>query len=253
MTPRKNPLVISYNLSLDIGNTRVKAGLFIGREFNRKIEFDIIEGRESFYAWVEGIAISNVICSSVNKEIDLRSVLAFNYVSWMDLDKDTLLHFKNSYTSPETLGKDRLAAIAGAKALFPDKNVLVFDAGTCLTADFMDHTGNYLGGSISPGLKMRFKALHTFTARLPLLDPQLEFELIGTDTRTSILTGAIMGMKLEIEGFINEYRQIYPELVVILTGGDHIFFDKNLKNDIFVAPNLVLQGLNEILYHNHAF
>jgi type III pantothenate kinase len=166
------------------------------------------------------------------------------------LDHQTPLPLTNNYRTPETLGKDRLACAAGAAFLFPKKDVLVIDAGTCIKYEFVSHRGIYEGGAISPGLEMRFNALHTFTDKLPLLHPATEAPLIGNDTRDAILSGIMKGTLLEIRGFIKEYEILFPELQLIITGGDASFFDKQLKNSIFADPFLVLRGLNFILRHN---
>jgi len=166
------------------------------------------------------------------------------------LDEKTPVPFKSKYQTPSTLGNDRKANIAGAMKLFPGKDVLVIDVGTCLKTDFINEAGEYLGGSISPGLEMRFKSLKHFTARLPLVTYESFDELTGNSTKNSILSGVINGMMMEIEGFIEKYDLKYSNLSVILTGGDTYVFDKNLKISIFVAPYLSLSGLNEILIYN---
>src|SRR5690606_6792967 len=150
----------------------------------------------------------------------------------------------NCYDTPDTLGKDRLAgAVAGAH-LYPGKNVLIIDAGTAITYDMVHSMNQYVGGSISPGINMRFKALHTFTKRLPLYEPTMYDKLTGTDTYQSIMSGVMVGARAEMDGIINEYEQKYQSLITILTGGDAIYFDKKLKSNIFATSNLVLSGLN---------
>ncbi len=145
---------------------------------------------------------------------------------------------------------DRLAGVCGAIELFKETDTLVIDAGTCITYDFVDKQKNYFGGSISPGLKMRFKAVHTFTAKLPLVDSANAVGLIGDSTESSIQSGVINGMIAEIEGIIMRYQDKYPGLRVILCGGDTAFFENKLKASIFAAPDLVLIGLNSILIYN---
>jgi type III pantothenate kinase len=156
----------------------------------------------------------------------------------------------NKYNTPETLGKDRLAGVVGAMQLMPASDILVIDAGTALTYDIVTSSGEYLGGAISPGITMRYKALHTFTNRLPLLDYNDDAQLIGYDTSSCIHSGVLNGAAAEMEGIIQQYRQIYPGLRIILTGGDQNYFDKRLKIKTFAAPNLVLEGLNLILDFN---
>lgn len=168
----------------------------------------------------------------------------------MELTPATPLPIINLYRSPETLGSDRIANACGAATLFPAQNVLVVDAGTCLKFDVVTAQGEYPGGSISPGLKMRFEALHRGTGRLPLLRPAESAPLTGYDTVTSMQAGILNGMCAEMEGIIADYRQRYPGIKVLLTGGDAPFFLNHLKTSIFAAPSITLQGLNAILLHN---
>ena len=155
--------------------------------------------------------------------------------------------------SPQTLGKDRIAAVIGAQSLLPAKNLLVIDAGSCITYDFLTGDRHYLGGAISPGVQMRLRSMNNYTNKLPLLSwegverPQS----IGRTTITSMLSGVINGIIGEMKSFIFEYEQQYERLKIVLTGGDSIFFEKELKNGIFADPNLVLKGLNEILIYNN--
>ena len=153
----------------------------------------------------------------------------------------------------ETLGVDRIAAVCGAFALFPEKNCLVIDAGSCITYDVLDQKGNYCGGSISPGLEMRLKAMHTFTARLPLVKVNQQVNLIGNSTESCLQSGALYGVLAEIEGIVEKYNQNYAELRVIMCGGDASLFENQLKPTIFVAPDLVLKGLNRILLQNASY
>lgn len=157
----------------------------------------------------------------------------------------------NLYQSANTLGSDRLAAAVGGASLFPGKNVIVIDAGTCVKYNFVNSNNEFIGGAISPGLKMRFKALNTFTSKLPLLDVNEKFDtLIGTTTAESILSGVEMGVIAEVEGLIDSYKQLFPDINVVLTGGDANFFEKRLKRRIFADSFLILKGLNCILDHN---
>jgi type III pantothenate kinase len=168
----------------------------------------------------------------------------------IDLSHSTPLPFKNLYRTPENLGKDRIAAAAGAFAAFPDTHTLIIDMGTAITFDILTSAGNYLGGNISPGLAMRFRALHAFTSRLPQLEKDEFSDDPGTDTRSAIISGVQKGILYEIQGYIEHFSKLYPGLKVILTGGDGDFFAKPLKSPIFVIPNLVLCGLNFILDFN---
>jgi type III pantothenate kinase len=156
----------------------------------------------------------------------------------------------NKYDSPETLGKDRLAAAVAGNHLFPNQNVLVIDAGTCIKYDFINAQAEYLGGAISPGLQMRFNALHIFTEKLPLIELTVFKTLIGKNTTDSLLSGVINGTLSEIDGIIDQYREIYPEIQIVLSGGDAEYLVGKLKKGIFAVSNIVLQGLKIILDYN---
>ena len=166
------------------------------------------------------------------------------------LSEKTPLPIINSYKTPLTLGKDRLAAVVGASVLYPGKDVLVFDAGTCLTIDFINSDKEYVGGRISPGIEMRYNALHTFTDKLPLIKSEKNTLVIGNDTKTSIISGVQQGILAEVKTIISEYKIQNTDTVFVFTGGDSFYFEKELKNSIFANPNLVLIGLNEILDYN---
>jgi type III pantothenate kinase len=166
------------------------------------------------------------------------------------LSEKTPLPIINSYKTPLTLGKDRLAAVAGASVLYPEKDILVFDAGTCLTIDFINSDKEYIGGRISPGIEMRYNALHTFTDKLPLIKSKKNTLVIGNDTKTSIICGVQQGILAEVKAIISDYKSQNTDTVFVFTGGDSFYFEKELKNSIFANPNLVLIGLNEILDYN---
>ena len=158
--------------------------------------------------------------------------------------------FSIEYKTPETLGIARLAAVAGATALFPSENLLIIDAGTAITYEIITESNIYLGGNISPGMQMRFKALNQYTSRLPLCDPQVTDNWIGKITQEAIVNGVIQGIVNEMEGYDSLMKKEFSKYKVIITGGDADFFAKKLKNPIFVNLNLVLNGLNRILEHN---
>ena len=160
------------------------------------------------------------------------------------------LPIQNLYSTPETLGVDRIAAVCGAQTTFPNEKCLVIDMGSCITYDYLNEKGEYHGGSISPGLNMRFKAVHTFTAKLPLVKPLADPALIGTTTASNIQSGVINGLTEEIKGIISLYQHKFGNIRVILCGGDAHFFENKLKGVIFAIPELVLIGLNSILSHN---
>ncbi|HXH17700.1 MAG TPA: type III pantothenate kinase [Chitinophagales bacterium] len=237
------------NLAIDIGNTRTKLAVFDRDEI---ICTDATDALTDAYIrrLFRKFSIQKCILSAVSDyHNDIKNFLAAN--SWLlILDSSTPLPVKNLYKTPLTLGKDRIAAAAGAYALYPNENVLVLDAGTAFTFEFISRRGEYLGGGISPGIRLRLKALNAYTANLPLIEPQSVDFLTGTCTKESILSGVMNGMRLEIEGFIREYTGKYEHLRVLLTGGDAFFFETTLKSKIFAVPNLVLIGLNKILQHN---
>ena len=161
-----------------------------------------------------------------------------------------ILPFKNLYKTPKTLGLDRIALIAAAASQYRAKNILVIDAGTCITYDFINSKNEYLGGAISPGLTIRYEALHNLTAKLPLLKPKDLDVFIGNTTETSIHSGVINGVINEIDGVIKQYQSSNKDLTVILTGGDTNFLAKRLKSSIFANSNFLLEGLNHLLKIN---
>ena len=238
------------NLAIDVGNTRVKAAVFEG---DKLVELYVFE-KAKIISQIREIVkrntisagiISNVASISEKKMQQLNKSVSFQVVS-----AATKVPFTNLYKTPNTLGVDRIALVAGAVKQFPNKNVLIIDAGTCITFDFVNRKTEYLGGAISPGIKMRYKALHAFTANLPLID-MLEFkDFIGKNTEESIISGVLNGVTKEINGVIEEYKQKYLHLTIVLTGGDTNCLSKQLKSSIFANQNFVLQGLNEILKFN---
>jgi type III pantothenate kinase len=236
------------NLVIDSGNTTLKAAIF--EKDQLKELFHNISPKE-LGPITKKYSFKRAVISSVNENAFLISE-NINIKNVLIIDQHTRLPFKNFYKTPETLGTDRIAAIAGSITLYPQSNCLAIDAGTCITFDFIDAEYNYHGGSISPGINIRFSALHNFTARLPLVNRKEKAKLIGANTEESIQSGVINGTIAEIEGMIDTYRSLYPGLKVIICGGDAPFFETNLKQSIFVVPELVLIGLNRILEYNAA-
>ncbi len=169
---------------------------------------------------------------------------------FIELTAGTPIPIRNLYQTPETLGKDRLAAVVGAHSLYSGRNVLVIDAGTALTIDFIDGEGNYHGGNISPGLKMRFQSLHDYTKRLPLLIQSNEYKMIGDSTEAAIIAGVQNGIIFEVKEYIERFTKQYPDLVAVMTGGDVNFLVDKLKIPIFVESNLVFIGLGKIIQYN---
>lgn len=239
------------NLIVDIGNSFIKVAVFQGDELLQKMIVKpdkLDEEIEKIFSSFPGI--EGKILSSVSKR-DLLLPERFNRDrNLLILDASTPLPFTNKYGTPQTLGNDRKALIAAASKYYKDRNVLVIDAGTCLTFDFKNHLNEYLGGAISPGLQMRFKALHSFTANLPLLQPGDQPSFIGDSTKTSMNSGVVYGIAKEIDGTIEEYAAEFQDLKIIFTGGDAHFLSKRLKNGIFANSNFLLEGLNYILEFN---
>jgi type III pantothenate kinase len=166
------------------------------------------------------------------------------------LNENTPVPITTGYETPATLGKDRLAAAVGANYLQPDKNILVIDAGTAITYEFIDSKGVYAGGNISPGLTTRFRALNHFTGKLPLVNETEDVPFIGSNTEMAIIAGVVNGIVFEMDGYIDTLKAQYKDFFVFLTGGHSFYFERRLKNHIFADPNLVLTGLNRILEYN---
>lgn len=238
------------NLVIDYGNTNIKLACFdknkiIKLETYKNLSVNDLTNFTKNYPEIKSAIISSV----VKYPEAIKKFLSKNF-NFIELNNTTPLPIINKYKTPETLGNDRIAAIVGANSLFPYKNIIVIDAGTCITYDFINSENKYLGGSISPGLKLRFKSLYNFTDKLPLINDAInknDIKLIGNTTKTCIISGVVNGIISEIDGIINQYEKKYPEIIKILCGGDSIYFDKRLKNSIFANPNIVLTGLNIIL------
>ena len=239
------------NLIIDIGNSSVKLAVF---EENSMLDFN-----RTHIGGLEGSVKKILTYYPKVKQIILASVTAFDRQDFCNIfnaynpifvDSDFDYPFANLYNSTSKLGVDRLALVSAAVFKYPEQNVLVIDAGSCITYDFVDTKADYHGGAISPGLKMRYKALHYQTDRLPLLAPNLPNQIIGNSTEESIHYGVVRGVVHEIEGIISSYRSNFPNLTVILTGGDANFLCKQFKISIFVLSNFLLEGLNFLLEMN---
>ncbi len=241
------------NLVVDVGNTRIKLAVY---ELNKQLELFIVS-HETLQETLENIAknyfFMQAIVSSVAKiPIELNNYLE-KITTIIYLNSATKIPFINLYETPTSLGVDRIALVTAAVTEFPNQNILVIDAGTCITYDIVSAKKEYFGGAISPGLEMRLKALHTFTNKLPLLSLKDEEFSIGNNTKNSLYFGVIKGVVSEIEGFISHFEKEYENLTVVLTGGDTIFLAKRLKNSIFANSNFLLEGLNSILEYNLKF
>ncbi len=239
------------NIIFDIGNTRTKVAVFEnGKIIENKI-FTDIQICDVELVLRQHLSIKNCIISCTGKlENELFGFLQSNFNNLIQLSGESKLPFNNNYESKNTQGADRIAAVAGAQVIYPNSDVLIIDAGTALTFDFIDAEGNYKGGSISVGIQSRFKALHNFTSKLPLLSQSENFSLLANNTQQAIISGVQNGVIFEIDSYINQLKIYYPQLKTIITGGDADFLANKLKNIIFVDLNLVLKGLNRILEYN---
>lgn len=238
-------------LVIDIGNSRTKIAVFEGRKLisSEKI---LNPDPAKLDQILNDSAITHSIISSVNTEVGTLEEILKERTKYIRFTAALKTGIVNQYKSPLTLGLDRLAGVIGAKSIFPGKNCMVIDAGTCITYDAVDKDGVYVGGSISPGLNMRLKAMHSFTGRLPDVDFSDYHDWQGYDTVSAMLSGVVNGTIAEVKAFIETYCLHYPELQIILCGGNAIFFDTRLKNSIFAhtlktEPDLVLIGLNEVI------
>ncbi len=234
------------NLIIDIGNTRIKSGLFEGTELVWEASYDLLD--EALIQWAS-ISWNKCFISSVRWNLqELRGFLPFDFTL---LTSHTALPILNNYGTPATLGLDRIAAAVGGWTLAGYGPVLVIDMGSCITYDLVDDSDRYLGGAISPGFFMRAKAMHSQTARLPLVDLSSKpAGLLGNNTISCMQIGIWYGIEFEIIGQIQAYSEEFPKIKVFVCGGDAQSFDSLAKDHIFVVPNLVLHGLNRILNHN---
>lgn len=231
-------------LVLDIGNTRIKATVYerdepIKRLLLQRTELDQeLQKICTHFPKLRHVVVSNVGDSSI-----LTQLKELKNVSIHNLTRASEYPFVNAYKTPETLGVDRMVLASGAVLQFPNQNRLVIDAGTCITYDFVDAQNIYHGGAISPGVQMRYQAMHEFTARLPLLEKELPDSLVGQTTAESMHVGASWGAIFEIQQLIASYEAIYGNFIIILTGGDSDFLSKRLKNTIFANANFLTESL----------
>jgi type III pantothenate kinase len=244
------------NLVIDIGNTYTKIAVFEQEELlytgqYQQVETTIIDEHLTKYG------VKKAVISSVKKEKSAWQNQLEEKIPVIYFNAGMTKGIINHYLTPATLGLDRLAAVIGARYLYPGQNSLVIDGGTCITYDLVEAGGDYFGGSISPGLNMRYKALNYYTAGLPLVSVDEIFtEKYGKNTTSALHSGVQNGIKYELTGFIESYKNDQRELNIILSGGDSIFFDTLLKNSIFapyikIEPHLVLKGLNAAIQNNN--
>lgn len=241
---------MGISLCLDFGNTRLKVAVFNGRDFKEEISLPDASV-ETIQSLMKQWNPQKVILSSViNHDPAIEKEMAAQ-TKFHRLNHTSLLPLTTPVGKPETIGADRLALVASAVDLFPKQHNLVIGLGTCITYNFINNQHEFLGGSISPGMNMRFRAMHEQTALLPYIKAESPFPLIGYDTKTNLLSGVIWGMAKEIDGIIDEYALKYSNFNVLLTGGDMPFFVPHLKNRIFADPNLIFKGLYAISEFNN--
>ena len=239
-------------LAIDVGNTQIKLAVF---EHHTLIHKEIIAYNDWQIAVKKNLKkflkIENIVVASVGKLkkedfLELNSNVKIYFIT-----KESNFPFQNLYATPNTLGIDRMVLAAGAVLQFPNKKRLVIDAGTCITYDFIDENNNYLGGAISPGIRLRYESLHNYTAKLPLLAKENPDNIIGNSTNQSIHSGVVNGVAMEIDGFINNSFGENDNFIIILTGGDAEFLADRLKNTIFANSNFLLESLNQTFQYNH--
>lgn len=236
-------------ICLDFGNTRMKAAIFEnGNLFHSQSLTG--DGKEDIKGLLDKYHPNRSILSSVIRHSPEINGLLKEKTAFHELNHLSKLNFTVPVGKPETVGADRLALSAAVVHFFPDKNNLVIGLGSCITYNFINKYDQFLGGSISPGLEMRFRALHEQTALLPLIEKDWNFPLVGFDTKSNILSGVIMGMAKEIEGIVEEYEKKYSNFNVVLTGGDCTYFERLLKKKIFADPDLLYKGLYAICETN---
>jgi type III pantothenate kinase len=236
---------MSTTLCFDFGNTRRKVAVFTHSEIDKVILLSD-DSNNTIQALIDTYKPQKSILSSViehNPEMEevLQKQTRFHKLSHL-----TRLSFTTPVGKPETIGADRLALVSGAIHFHPQKNNLVIALGSCITYNFINKYHEFVGGGISPGLEMRLKALNYYTAKLPVVKANSNVPLIGYDTDTNILSGVILGMVYEMEGFIDQYRQKFDNFNVLLTGGDIVHLASHLKNKIFADPDLIFKGLYAI-------
>ena len=239
-------------LTVDVGNTRIKSAVFEGNILLECFVFMKSELQKNIqnilkkYEKTTHLVVSSVGDIEKQAFLEFSSTLNIHFISHKDP-----FPFLNRYETPHTLGIDRMVLAAGATLRFPNQNRLIIDAGTCVTYDFVDQDDNYLGGAIAPGLRLRYEALHNYTAKLPLLTLESPKHFIGNSTSESIHSGVVNGLVYEIEGFINQYKAQYSNFIIILTGGDTDFLANRLKNTIFANSNFLLESLNQTFQYKN--
>jgi type III pantothenate kinase len=237
------------NLVIDIGNTLLKAAIFKNNLLIVSIEF-----KDNFELNIESILdkypITHSIVSNVSNFNEGLNYLLSIRTKQILFYESIKIPFTNSYSTISTLGKDRIALVSAASKEFSKENVLIIDLGSCITYDFKNSKNYYLGGSISPGIHMRYKSLNDYTANLPLLNFKNITNFVGKSTEESIHSGVVNGVVQEVNGTISQYKDEFKEIKIILTGGDSKFLLKKIKNTIFAHSNFLLVGLNFLVESN---
>lgn len=234
-------------LAIDIGNSQIKGAVFKHNTISDTFIFAYSEWQKKIENIFEQYPLlSHLIVSSVGKLSEDDFLWIDKKIQFFFVSRQMKFPFTNLYKTPDTLGVDRMVLASGAVLKYPKTNRLVIDAGTAITYDFVDAMDNYLGGAISPGLRLRYKALNDYTAKLPYLEKTEEDFFIGQNTSESIHSGVVNGVIHEIEGFIDRYRTTYENFIIILTGGDTDFLAKRLKSTIFANQNFLLESLNDL-------
>lgn len=238
------------NLVIDQGNTVTKVAVFDEEILLETFLFEIFDINACSSLLANYSFNKCIFCSVIRPTAEVLAYLNNKLPFFLFIDENTDLPIKNKYKTPHTLGKDRLAAVVEANNLFIGRNILVVDIGTAITYEFIDNLSNYHGGNISPGISMRFKALHKFTGKLPIVDRFGDLPDLGYDTETAIRAGVIHGVVHEINAYIDDFIKKFPDIEVILTGGHTKYIESQLNRRVFVDINLVLKGLNRILNYN---
>ena len=238
-------------LAIDVGNTRIKSAVFEQDNMMEQFIFsneDFLEKIEIIFKKYSKVAI--IVVASVGN-LEKEDFSAFeNRAKIVFITRELSFPFNNQYDTPNTLGIDRMVLASGAAIQFPKKNRLIIDAGTCITYDFIDENDNYLGGAISPGIRLRYESLHNYTAKLPLLKREIPKKTIGKSTEQSIHSGVINSVVFEIDGHIDSFISKNDNFIIIFTGGDADFLANKLKNTIFANSNFLLESLNQIYQYN---
>lgn len=234
-------------LTIDVGNTNIKVAVFKQVNLVEKFVFQKKELKNNFQKIFKKYPdCTNSVLSSVGKLEESDVLWLKSHLNLLEISHTSVFPFKNLYDTPKTLGIDRMVLAAGAVLLYPNENILIVDAGTCVTYDFVTAKNEYLGGAISPGLRLRYESLHNFTAKLPLLTKKAPENFIGTTTEEAIHSGVVNGLCNEIEGFLSEYSVKNEQFTIILTGGDANFLANRLKSVIFADENFLLKSLQQL-------